>query len=276
VTNSINIYVTTRLTEPEPAAAAVPDPSVNEIVKPRPVPPSMTVFILIAVIAIAVISLQTVVLGFAGVGLSVVWSFFPYLNTMIQTALAMLMLVIAVTLLILAVSRQLFCRVDKDTLAVYEYPRQNRIWIIEEPGRYWVDLSQAYVAAYLPRTQPLEYFWREYTTRDGFTLAARVTGTWRVANANRTWATLREWIAPKYLLGIPFPISLKQSSEKLVLESRLLIRDSLKQIADDETQRRLFDAPERNEQFKTIFTQKCAHLGVQFEDVQIEPYIRVR
>lgn len=264
------------LTEPEPAAASVPNSSVDDITKPRPVPTSMTVFILIAVIAIAVIALQVIILGFAGLGLSVVWSFFPHLNTMIQTALATLMLLIAATLLILAVSQQLFCRVDRNTLAVYEYTRQNRVWIIDEPGRYWVDITQAYVAAYLPREQPVVYFFPEYVTRDGFAFAARVTGKWRVVDANRMWATLREWIPTRYLFGIPFPISLQQSSGRINWESRLLIRNTLKEIAEDEEQRRLFDDSNRNTQFQAILRQKCAHLGVQFEDVHVEPYIRVR
>lgn len=262
------------LTEPEPAAAPIPNSLVDDIAKPRPVPTSITVFILVAMIAIAVISLQTIVLGFAGVGLSVVWSFFPYLSTMIQTAFATLMLVLAATLLILAVSQQLFCRVNKDTLAVYEYPRQNRIWIIDEPGRYWVDITQAYVAAYLPREQPVTYFFREYVTRDGFALAARVTGKWRVADANRMWATLRQWIPLRYLFGIPFPISLKQSSEKLNLESQLLIRDTLKQVADTPSQRKLFQSPNYHEQIQSLFTQKCEHLGIRFENVWIETYVR--
>lgn len=262
------------LTEPEPVAAPVPNSLADDIAKPRPVPTSMTVFILIAVIAIAVISLQAIVLGFAGLGLSVVWSFFPYLNTMIQTALATLMLVIAATLLILAVSRQLFCRVDKDTLAVYEYPRQNRIWIIDEPGRYWVDITQAYVAAFIPKTQPVAYFLREYVTRDGFAFAARISGKWTAVVPLRTWATLREWMGNKYLFGIPYPIPRNQTLQKMIEQTNLIIRDTLKQIADNPSQRKLFQSPNCNEQFQSLFTQKCEHLGIRFENVQIEMYIR--
>ncbi len=262
------------LTEPELVAAPVPDSSVDDVVRPRPVPTSMTVFILIAVIAIAVISLQAIILGFAGLGLSVVWSFIPDLNTIIRTALAILMLVIAATLLILAVSRQLFCRVDKDTLAVYEYPRQNRIWIAEEPGRYWVDLSQAYVAAFIPRTQPVIYFFREYVTRDGFICAARITGKWTVVVPLRTWATLREWLGHRYVFGIPYPIPRDQAAQKMVEQSNLIVRDTLKQVADHPAQRKLFQSPNCHEQFQALFTQKCEHLGIRFENVQVEPYIR--
>ena len=169
---------------------------------------------------------------------------------------------------------QLFYRVPANCAAIISYG--NRQWEDQRPGRQWrvpfFEQVHGFISLQRLSTQ---FYVREFSAADGFTLGIQAQVGYIVINALRAWANVEPLLQPTKFLGIAKPIDAKHTTEIIEHQVTELGKAALRTIAQDPTKRDLFtQGSNSSKKFSQLLSNESERFGVQFVDVQITPKIR--